>query len=483
MSARIRQHGTHFARKSLQCTGTAVAILALATAAAQAQPETEVVHYDGIDAQGRLTGGTTVMPRPVIPTRSAMAPVVSLTDSQSTNRVNLVIVGDGYQAAQLGLYAAHSQTTVSQLFNTEPFKTYVSVFNVFRVDVVSIDSGVDNDPVQGVLRNTALDMSFWCDGIERLLCVNVGKAYVQANSAPLPPDQVLAVANSSKYGGAGYTGSNLATVSGGDLSASEIAIHEFGHSLGDLADEYDYGGPTTYVGGEPPASNVSIHNAAALAAQQRKWFRWLGVNNPAFDGLVSAYQGANYSVLGIYRPSNNSKMRELYRPFNLPSAEAIIVAIYKKVKPIESSTPTTTVTGTPVIFVSPIQPINNPLAIQWSLDGSPIPGAVEPTLDLGSLQASVGVHTVSVTVVDNTFMVRDPNARAQWLTQSRSWVWNTCYPNCDASTGTPALTGNDFQCFLNRFVQSDLYADCDGVGGLTANDFQCFLNRYVEGCS
>ncbi len=57
-----------------------------------------------------------------------------------------------------------------------------------------------------------------------------------------------------------------------------------------------------------------------------------------------------------------------------------------------------------------------------------------------------------------------------------------CYPNCDASTGTPLLTANDFQCFLNAFAAGSPYANCDAVGGLTANDFQCFLNSFATGC-
>jgi uncharacterized protein YjiK len=60
-----------------------------------------------------------------------------------------------------------------------------------------------------------------------------------------------------------------------------------------------------------------------------------------------------------------------------------------------------------------------------------------------------------------------------------------CYPNCDGSTGNPALTSNDFQCFLNKFASSDTYANCDqstGVPLLTANDFQCFLNKFAAGC-
>ena len=90
---------------------------------------------------------------------------------------------------------------------------------------------------------------------------------------------MLAVAHSSRYGGAGYTASNLATVAGGNGSAAEVAIHEFGHSLGDLADEYDYGGPETYTGGEPPDANVSVFNAAMLASMQRKWFRKQAMSN------------------------------------------------------------------------------------------------------------------------------------------------------------------------------------------------------------
>ncbi|MBX3377704.1 MAG: S8 family serine peptidase [Phycisphaeraceae bacterium] len=62
----------------------------------------------------------------------------------------------------------------------------------------------------------------------------------------------------------------------------------------------------------------------------------------------------------------------------------------------------------------------------------------------------------------------------------------TCYANCDQSTGAPLLTANDFQCFLNKYAAGDTYANCDGSTGspiLTANDFQCFLNKFAAGCS
>jgi hypothetical protein len=62
-------------------------------------------------------------------------------------------------------------------------------------------------------------------------------------------------------------------------------------------------------------------------------------------------------------------------------------------------------------------------------------------------------------------------------------LYATCYANCDGSSGSPALTANDFSCFLNKYANNDAYANCDGVGGLTANDFSCFLNRYANGCN
>ena len=61
-----------------------------------------------------------------------------------------------------------------------------------------------------------------------------------------------------------------------------------------------------------------------------------------------------------------------------------------------------------------------------------------------------------------------------------------CYANCDGSTGSTALTANDFQCFLDKFVAGDPYANCDGTTlppVLTANDFQCFLHAFAAGCT
>lgn len=389
--------------------------------------QTETIYWDTLDAQGQLIGGRAqvVTPRKGSVTQVQPAWVTTLTPAlvapNPANRVDLVIVGDGYQSSQLGTYATQVAGIASSFFNKEPYLTYAPLFTVHRVDVVSVDSGVDNDPTQGIQRNTALNMGYWCNGIDRLLCVDVNLAFQFANNAP-DVDLVLALANSSTYGGAGYPSSDLATSAAANGSALEIVRHEFGHALGNLADEYDYGGPATYTGGEPSAINSSKLNSSAMLAAMAKWYRWLGVNNAAFDGLVSTFEGSSYSQFGVYRPTNNSLMRSLGRPFNLPSAEAVILQIYHIVKPIDDATPTSsTLSGTETLFVTPVTPTNNPLSIQWFRDGLAIPGATAATLNLATLGLGACPATISVTVTDTTTMVKDEAARAQWMSESRTW--------------------------------------------------------------
>ncbi|MCP2258342.1 IgA Peptidase M64 [Streptoalloteichus tenebrarius] len=242
----------------------------------------------------------------------------------SAERLDLVFVGDGYTEADLPLYHRHVVERWRQLTEVEPFRTLRDHVNVWQVNVLSRQSGVDNDPTPGVARDTAMDMGFWCEGMERLLCVDEGKAEWYASAAP-EVDHVVALGNSTKYGGAG---GRLATSSGGNEQAGQIVPHELGHSLGGLADEYDYP-DDLYTGPEPDAPNVSVHDATSLRARRLKWHRWIGTPSP--DGsVVGAYEGAHYHRRGVYRPTENSLMRSLGRPFNLPGREAMTEAILRK---------------------------------------------------------------------------------------------------------------------------------------------------------
>jgi hypothetical protein len=452
------------------------------------------VYYDAADEAGNLVGGHVRIllgPRWTGETIPARVTSLVLRDGPPANRIDLVTVGDGYTADQLGTYAAHVNAALSTMFSKEPFQTYASFFNVHQVDVISNESGVDHDPTYPIWRDTALDMGFWCEGIERLLCVDIGKAQAYASNAP-DVDMILAVANSTKYGGAGYSDEDLATVAGGSSWAPEIALHEFGHSLGNLADEYFYGDGSIYPGPEPVEPNVSMLTAAEMAAAGTKWASWLSENNPSFDGLVSTYEGATYYDYGVYRPTYNSKMRSLNRPFNLPSVESLVIEMYKIVRPIDAATPTDqTLHGSETVFVDPVQPVDHALDIQWHLDGAALPGATGSTLDLTTVPMSPGQHLLAVDVVDDTWFVRNATARATWLTDTRSWAVVVSAGlgdlNCDG-----AINAFDIDPFVLALIDPVTYAaaypdcrilnaDCNSDGAVNAFDIDAFVDLLTGG--
>lgn len=241
----------------------------------------------------------------------------------SEARFDLVFVGDGYTGDNLETYSQNVLSKWNELSAVEPFASYKQYFNVWQVNVISVDSGVDNDPSLGIDRVTALDMGFWCQGrdpnTERLLCVNETKAKQYAALAPAA-DQVIALGNTAKYGGAG---GSVATASGGNASAGQIAVHELGHSIGKLADEYDY--PyNQYTGAEPTEVNVTKDPTGA------KWSQYHGLESPD-GGQVGAFEGGRYYKLGVYRPTSNSIMRTLGRQFNLVGRDAMIKAFKTKI--------------------------------------------------------------------------------------------------------------------------------------------------------
>jgi len=431
----------------------------------------EKVFYDWVNDRGALAGDRTLVALPSAeaalpaPSDGVAAPSTTiLTNGPSSNRIDLVYVGDGYLDSELGTYAADVARGLQSLLSQEPFASYRTFFNAHRVDVVSKESGVDNDPY-GTLRNTALDMGFYCGGIDRLLCVSVDKAMSFAAAAP-DVDHVFAVANSSTYGGAGYTTSDLATFAGGNDYAPEIAVHETGHSLGNLADEYDYGGATRYSGPEPPEPNVSTLDARSMASAGSKWARWLGNQGIGFGGLVDTYEGADYSQRGIYRPTADSKMRTLGSPFNLPSVESLILQMYRIVRPIDDATPAgTTLDERSTVFVTPVALPGRALPIQWALDGRAIAGQTGTTLSLCGGSFPLGDHVLTVTVRDDTPWVQDEAQRAQWLTESRSWNVHIGGSGCGTANAPPNVAAPSQVTGAERSTISFTVSASDPEGG------------------
>ena len=174
---------------------------------------------------------------------AAPVTVAGWNNGDPANRVDLVILGDGYDASQITLFRNHVDTFVAGLFNEDPFKEYKRYFNVHRIDVTSYGSGADHpDPSVYTFVDTAFNASFdYTPPDYRLLTLHdSGRVTTVLNNSGLQPTQrdiILVIVNDPAYGGSGGSIA-VASING---SVVDLIKHELGHSFGLLADEYDYG--------------------------------------------------------------------------------------------------------------------------------------------------------------------------------------------------------------------------------------------------
>ena len=92
-----------------------------------------------------------------------------------------------------------------------------------------------------------------------------------------------------------------------------------------------YGAVGRYSGSEPSSHNITTDPTGS------KWADWIGYDQPGV-GVIGAYEGAGYHETGLYRPSWDSKMRSLGKPFDAIAREQFIRRLYTYVDPIDSHT-------------------------------------------------------------------------------------------------------------------------------------------------
>lgn len=331
-------------------------------------------------------------------------PVVPLKISGADDRrINIVVLPDGFTAAQLPLFQSVADTTATKIFQETPLKEYAAFFNVHCVNVPSIDSGTDHpanatDVAEPVIPfedvNTYFDCSFDGGFTHRaLVCNNTGAALsVLASSFP-SYDQIIMLANSFEYGG---TGGMVATFSR-NVSSIETARHELGHSFAHLADEYWAG---SIFADEKP--NMTAQTDTAVV----KWHNWLHVT-----GVLHYPYGTSGEEATWFRPHQNCKMQFLNRPFCRVCQEAFIDRIYELVTPIDSAWPDNTATaaytGTPITFsMKLVRPLPNTLKIKWRLNGTTYLPSTDTTVTITSGMLSGGLNDLTAFVTDTTTLSR-----------------------------------------------------------------------------
>ena len=183
-------------------------------------------------------------------------------------KVDIVVVGEGYTAAEEEKFQKDIARFLKVLLSQEPFKSNQEKLHFTGVFKASEESGTD-EPEKGLFKRTLLSTTFSSLGLERYNLTEANEALREVTSG-VPYDALYIMINTSRYGGGGIY--NLYSVFTSDTPACDyVFLHEFGHSFGGLGDEY-YTSSVAYndfypQGVEPREPNLT----ALLDPSNLKW--------------------------------------------------------------------------------------------------------------------------------------------------------------------------------------------------------------------
>jgi len=337
-----------------------------------------------------------------------------------TNRFNIVILSEGYTSAELTTkFPGDAQVLLDQLLATEPYADFANYLNVFTIAVASAESGSDH-PSTNEYKNTYFNSTYDSYGEARLLTIppndfdanyDDGLGKVNTLLADFLPayDIAVMVVNDPIYGGSG----GVPAIASTNVYSTEIALHEIGHTLAGLGDEYD-----------TPAINEAMETPNTTQETQRnliRWHDWILDSTPiptpedplVYGDVIGLFEGAEYHPIGWYRPKYQCKMNVLGNPFCEVCAEALVIGIYERLSLIETTTPgtaesvTLTTAETKNFSITMLQPNVSTISSQWFLDGQAVAGVTGDFLVVHGAALATGTHILDVQVHDNTELVRN----------------------------------------------------------------------------
>lgn len=327
-------------------------------------------------------------------------------------RINMVVLGDGFTAAQQGDFIADATTLVNYIFGKSPFDQYKNYFNVYAIKVISEESGVKHpgtatdvtEPVFAVSNpNNFLGTTFDV-GVHRCVYSNTTNKVTNVLASNIPDfDIAFILGNSPEYGGCGGTYAFLSN----HPSATEIVVHELGHSFGKLADEY-------WFSGSGESANKTKNNNPAT----NKWKNWIGLDNV---GIYPYEESPTW-----FRPHQNCEMRYLNREFCSVCKQQLVERVHTLQNPIDSFTPSNStainLTGLITFNVNEILPIPNTLVNSWSVNGTS-QAETSNALTLTAADFTMGNNTVLFSVTDNNSLLKVDN-HATLHVGTVSWTVN-----------------------------------------------------------
>ena len=249
-----------------------------------------------------------------------------LQAADTTRCINIAFVAEGYTREEMPIYIEDVKKSIDALFSHEPFKSRKEVFNIIAVEPASEESGT-SVPRKGIWKRTALGSHFDTFYTERYL-TTLHLKRLHDVLAGLPYEHIIVLVNTEVYGGGGILNSyNLSAAH--HAKTLPVVVHEFGHSFAGLADEYAYDNepiPMYPADIEPWEPNITT-----LKDFHGKWEQMISKKTPVptpadkkYADAVGVYEGAGYSLNGVYRPMQDCRMRTNENPTFCPVCQKAI---------------------------------------------------------------------------------------------------------------------------------------------------------------
>src|SRR5574344_179737 len=252
---------------------------------------------------------------------------------------NILIVPDGYTKKDLVKMRADMDKFSRYIMNCSPFQEYQQYVNIRGVEGFSKESGI-TDPIKQIYKKTLINSSFNTIEVDRyLMCQNLWKLHQVADDAPY--DIILIMANTSKYGGGGIYNFYATVYSDGpEKVTSYVVVHEFGHAIAGLGDEYYVNSQVSVQDYYPAGVEPIQPNLTTLVDFESKWKDKIDSTTPIptpgdykYKDKVGVFEGGGYCSHGVYRPSISCTMKEeVYNLFCPVCKEALIKSIIQKIK-------------------------------------------------------------------------------------------------------------------------------------------------------
>jgi len=192
------------------------------------------------------------------------------------DRVNLLLIGDGYGPGEGDRFLAAASRFEAALFAVEPYRRRRSDFNLYAVHPPAPAASIAG-PAPGQGPDSPLGSSYGTLGIDRyLLPRRLDRLYALCDRAPC--DQAVVLCNAEKFGGGGLF-NQFCCVAAQASDFAYLVRHEFGHAFAGLADEY-YTAMVTYRQSADAVAYWEPNVSHSTPAGAVKWSHWIAPEVP-----------------------------------------------------------------------------------------------------------------------------------------------------------------------------------------------------------